>query len=107
LHVPAIHAGQKSFQLKRACYVSFNGWRFSVERFEVIDRIVFFVNKKKLEKNPCRNAKRNGKLQVISQGSHQATLNRLRTHYQADKMRGSFHEDITLQERANHFTGIP
>jgi hypothetical protein len=63
--------------------LSMDGWRFSVERFEVIDRIVFssLAAKNQSEKNPCRNAKRDGKLQVISHGSHQATLNRLWTHF--------------------------
>lgn len=59
----------KAIPSKRACYVSFGGLEILVERFEVIDRIVFFLRKRKkknVKRKSCKNAKRVGKLQVLT-----------------------------------------
>lgn len=56
----------KAIPSKRACYVSFDGLEILVERFEVIDRTAFFRERRKIKRKSCKNAKRVGKLQVLT-----------------------------------------
>lgn len=56
----------KAIPGKRACYISFNGLEISVERFEVIDRIVLLPLAKKIKENLAKMLNQSEKLQVLT-----------------------------------------